>query len=628
MTTDTAHLEAAAAKQTQREDASGDLYTRLSRIEQRFQSPRDRAAAFLEIVCTALGGLSGSLTIAAGGEEHDLRFSTETPGLGAWSRTLADAALEARSHAKSVARLFGSDSGMPEFAVIACPVDNAGRDPFGGVAIVIRCQDIPEAERIQLHLRSACLHAAGVLSRPAKRRAAVEMDDISRVYTRAGQFRSLHEFAFAITNAARQRFDCDQAAMGVVNRGRVRLLCISGLDTVKKRSPGVHRIEQAMGECADAAQPLVAQPRENWDASDFADEGRLHLRWRAATDNACVISVPIVAGDDVAAIVSFRRPADHPFDADDLAAVQKLLAPLGGAIPLVERSTRPLHRHACASALAGADWMLRRGALRKRIAVAAVAGLAGWVALGTSPHKVNASASVIAEREHIVAAPSEGPVAQVLARAGDRVEAGQILLRMDTAHLRLERAQLEAEIAASDARVQAAIAEGNTADASAARAQRRAQAVRLAGVNRRIEDAIVRAPVAGIVVGPELSDAQGRLVAAGHPLLTIAEEGTLAIEIRLPEGRVADLQPGAPLRFASHARPESPAHSAILRIDPAASERQGKQVFIAEAPLPGDSEFLRPGMEGVAIIDAGERPNWWRATHGLIDAARLRFWID
>ena len=64
MTTDTAHLEAAAAKQTQREDASGDLYTRLSRIEQRFQSPRDRAAAFLEIVCTALGGLSGSLTIA------------------------------------------------------------------------------------------------------------------------------------------------------------------------------------------------------------------------------------------------------------------------------------------------------------------------------------------------------------------------------------------------------------------------------------------------------------------------------------------------------------------------------------------------------------------------------------
>ena len=91
MTTDTAHLEAAAAKQTQREDASGDLYTRLSRIEQRFQSPRDRAAAFLEIVCTALGGLSGSLTIAAGGEEHDLRFSTETPGLGAWSRTLADA---------------------------------------------------------------------------------------------------------------------------------------------------------------------------------------------------------------------------------------------------------------------------------------------------------------------------------------------------------------------------------------------------------------------------------------------------------------------------------------------------------------------------------------------------------
>jgi multidrug resistance efflux pump len=627
MTTNTTHLED-AANEAQSRAEQGDLPTRLSRIEQRYQAPRDRAAAFLEAIADSVGSLSAALTVAAGGEEHDLRHSTDTPGVAAWSGTLAEAALEARSHAKSVARLFGADAGLPEFAVIACPIDNAGRDPFGGVAIVVRCRSVPEAERLQLHLRSACLHAAGMLSRPANRASMVEMDDIARVYTRAGQFRDLHEFAYAITNAARQRFDCDQAAMGSLRAGRVRLLCISGLDTIKKRSPGVHRIEQAMGECADAAQPVVAQPKETWDESDFAEEGRLHLRWRAAADNACVLSVPVAAGDEIVAVVSFRRPADHPFDADDITAVQKLLAPLGGAIPLVTRSTRPLHRHAATAAVSAADWLLRKGSLRKRIAIACVAAAVGWAAIGTSAHRVNASATVVAHRERVVAAPSDGAVLSVLVRSGDRVRAGDELLSMDTAQLRLEAAQLEADLAATEARAQSAMAAGDTPGAAVARAERRAQAVRLAGIQRRIEGAVVRAPVAGVVVAPELADAQGRLVATGHPLLSIAEEGSLALEIRLPEGQVADLQPGSPVRFASHARPESPAVSALERIAPAAAERNGKQVFIAEASLPGDLAFLRPGMEGIAIIDAGDRPNWWRATHGLIDAARLRFWID
>ncbi len=629
MTESIAHLEAAAAEASaQNGPAKTDLFTRITSIERNHPAPKDRAAAFLEAVVESLGCLAGSLSIAAGSEEHDLRHRGRNDGLAAWGATLDDAALEVRSHAKSVARLYGSPAGVPEFAVVACPIDHAGRDPFGGIAVLIRCGDIPEAERIQLYLRSACLHAAGMLSRPAARRATVEMDDIARIYNRAGQFRSLHEFAYAITNAARQRFDCDQAAMGVVRRGKVGLLCISGLDTIKKRSPGVHRIEQAMGECVDLAQPVVGQPREAWDESDFAEEGRLHLRWRGAADNACVLSVPVTADDEIVAVLSFRRPADQPFDADDVEAVAKLLAPLGGAIPLVERSTRTLAGHALASTRSAFSWATHRGSWQKRLAVAAGVALAGWFATASSPYRVNTRAVVVAERERVVASPIDGLVAQVLVRQGERVAPGDLLAQLDTAPLRLEARQLEAEIAATEARIRNAMAESDTAGASVARAERRAQSIRLESVRRRIEEASVRAPVGGIVVAPELADTQGQLVAAGHPLLSIAEEGAMSLELRVPEKRVADLQPGAPVRFASHARPESAGLTGLARVAPASVRRDDKPVFIAEASVPPGLDFLRPGMEGIAIIDAGDRPNWWIATHGLVDAARMRFWID
>jgi RND family efflux transporter MFP subunit len=606
-----------------------DLFTAITAIERQSLPPRERAAAFLEAVCASLGCLAGSLSVALGGEEAEFRHLSETEGANAWIGTLNAAGLEARSHARSIARLFGKDSGIPEFAVIACPIDFPGRDPFGGVAVLVRCPDIPEAERLQLHLRSACLHASSMLAKPAaSRRSTVEMDDIARVYARAGQFHNLHEFAYTIANSARQRFNCDQSSLGRVDRGRIRLLCISGLDQIKRRSPGVHLIEQAMGECADAQQPMIAQPAENWDDADFAERGRLHERWRAATGGACVLSLPIRSGEEVVAVTSFRRAADQPFDADDIDALEKLLAPLAGAIPLVRRATRGLGAHASESARALAGWALGRNSVRKKAVL--LLGGAGLVAftLAPSTFRVSTAAAIVAQREHTVAAPEAALVSELLVRAGQRVERGDLLATLDTSLLRVEQEQLDAEIDAAEIRVSRGVAEGNPAAASLAQAEARALRVRRAGLEARLERASVRAPVDGIVLGTDLGELPGRRVAAGQPLLTIAEGGEISLELRVPEHAVTDLVPGARVRFASHARPEAPAETTLERVAPAAEQRDGRRVFIAEAAMPEGTDWLRPGMEGVATVDAGERPNWWIATHRLIDFARMNFWIE
>ena len=612
-----------------------DLFSRIASIDRRSLPPRERAEEFLKALSESLGFIATTISIGITGDEFDLRETQDRDGLAPWIGTLQNAALEARSHSRSIARVYGKDAANPEYAVIACPIDSAGRDPFGGVAGLVRCRESANAERLKLHLRSACLQAAGVLAKPAKTKSrGVEMSDVARVFTKAGQYTSVHEFAFAITNAARQRFNCDLAAMGSVSGGKVRLLCISGLDQIKKRSPGVRAIEQAMGECLDAGTPLIAQRQDSWNDSEAAQTGALHERWRLSTNGAAVLSLPIHAGDPaspdsaVAAVVSFRRAADQPFDADDIEAARKLLAPLAGAVPLVARATRSLPAHASIAASDAARWAVAPRSLRKKaVAAAAIAG-AAWFATASSHYRISTPAAVVAEREHVIASPAGAIVSSVLARAGQRVNAGDTLATLDTAELRLERAELAAEIDSAALRLAASIAENDPAQASIAKAEQSSLATRLLAVEDRIDRSVITAPVAGIVIGQELADLRGRRVAEGEPLLTIAEAGSLSLELRVPESRVADLEPGVPVRFASHSRPETPGHTTLARIAPAAVQREGSPVFLGEATLPDDLDWLRPGMEGVASIDAGEKPNWWIATHRIIDTARLNFWID
>jgi len=608
-------------------EARRDLFASIAAIPRMHLDPQQSAGVFVDAVSESLGCVACTMTAEVFREEIDLSREAEIEGAEAWLGTLRGAALEARSHAKSFVRLFGSD-GSPEYALIASPIDSAGSDPFGAVAALVRCTTVARAERLQVHLRAACLQVASVLTRPAGRRGRVEMSDIARVYARAGQFRNLHQFAYAITNAARERFQCDQAAMGMARDGKIRLACISGLDHIKRRSPGVHCIEQAMGECVDAACPMIAQARDRWEDVSFAEEGTLHQRWRASAAGACVLSLPIDSGDGPVAVVSFRRPADQPFTAEDVEAGQKMLAPLAGAFPLVARATRGLPAHAVHSGRDALGWWFVHGTVRRRLMILLVVIAAVFGLLAERDYRVSVPAVVVADRERIVAAPVEGMVKSVLVRLGQHVEAGDILVRMDTAGLELERSELEAEISKAGMKVKEGIAAGDPSAASVARGEGVALRARLDRVMARLEAATVRAPVAGVVIGPELTELNGRVLAVGDALLLLAEEDSLRLELRVPESRVTDLEPGSRVRFASHARPEAPGFTTLSDVAPATVERNGRPVFIAGADLPGDQVWLRPGMEGVAMVESGERPNWWLATHRLLDGARLRFWIE
>ena len=64
----------------------------------------------------------------------------------------------------------------------------------------------------------------------------------------------------------------------------------------------------------------------------------------------------------------------------------------------------------------------------------------------------------------------------------------------------------------------------------------------------------------------------------------------------------------------------------VKRITAVNTTKEGRNYFRVEAELDEASPMLRPGMEGVGKIDAGERKLIWVWTHALTDWVRLWAW--
>jgi multidrug efflux pump subunit AcrA (membrane-fusion protein) len=199
---------------------------------------------------------------------------------------------------------------------------------------------------------------------------------------------------------------------------------------------------------------------------------------------------------------------------------------------------------------------------------------------------------------------------------------------MDDGELRVERARAEADVRRYTAEAELAEARNERAEYRVARELAGQAEARLQLANYRYNRAQVKAPFTGIVVEGDLRERIGAPVDQGEVLMKFSQLDGLFLEIELEE-RDIDLLDGSQrgqVAFAS--RPEVKFPIEIERIEPSAQAGQGKNFFVIRAHLEGtEADWLRPGMTGVARLDAGKRTLAWRATHRLVDFLRMFFWV-
>ena len=211
------------------------------------------------------------------------------------------------------------------------------------------------------------------------------------------------------------------------------------------------------------------------------------------------------------------------------------------------------------------------------------------------------SGELRAAREAMVRAKMAGSVLEVTVEEGQAVRRGAVIARIEARPLQdallssqsavrsaeqaLAVAEREAERTASLVKG-GALAERDLELARSAVAGSQAQLAdaraRLASVRQQLEDAVVTAPISGVVSGRPVN--AGDVVSPGTPIATIIDLSSMWLEASVQSEALSALTPGTPVEFQVRGYPGQTFEGHIERIAPAADPVTRQVTIFVDVP--------------------------------------------
>ena len=227
--------------------------------------------------------------------------------------------------------------------------------------------------------------------------------------------------------------------------------------------------------------------------------------------------------------------------------------------------------------------------------------------------------SLRARHESVLGFQVAGKVARRLVNVGDAVSKGQVLAELDRVDLDLEVGGAEAALASAEADAALATAElvrheelhqrklVSQSALDARRSAEKAASARVREARARVEAArnaasyaALRAPAAGVVT--QVDAESGQVVAAGMPVLTLAQTGAIDALINVPEGRIGAFRIDMPVRVELWADSSVELLGKVREISPEADPRT--RTFDVRVAIDALPEAAQLGMTArVALID-------------------------
>lgn len=489
----------------------------------------------------------------------------------------------------------------------------------GAVAFAIRGVPATEgkacAERLALAARglSLLLETDGARERLAHRVAAAD---------RLLEHDRLAPASHALAGELARALGCERVAVGRWRRGRCEVIGLSSAPRFAADAGLVRELAAAMEEALDQDAPLTLPAAPD----DPVRITRAHAALLRSTGAGAVYTVPLAAhGRPAGALVMTWAEAADLGD-DRRARVQAAGSACGPILALHGRAEEgPLARaRARLERFAARHFGAERGLAKATLASALA--LALLLAALPAPHRVSARAVLEGRMQRALVAGVDGVLAEAHVRPGDLVAAGSVLATLDDRDLQLERRQRDGLRAQLEQEYRQALAAGDRARITILRARIDQADAQLGLVDERLARTTVVAPFEGIVLEGDLGRAVGSPVKQGDVLFEIAPVDGYRIIVEVDGRDVADVSPGQSGRLALAALPGRTLPLRVERVTPISSTRDGRSFFRVEAALETPLGSLRPGMEGVAKIDAGRRRLLWIWTHGLVDWLRLATW--
>lgn len=258
-------------------------------------------------------------------------------------------------------------------------------------------------------------------------------------------------------------------------------------------------------------------------------------------------------------------------------------------------------------------WIERLQASSTKRRLSIIAGLilvAGILAFPVH-QRVHSDVMLEPSVRRFIAAPFNGVLKKVHARAGDVVEPGQLLVELDGREITEQLADVEARLSSAILQNTTELESSNYGQAAVRALDAESLAHERDLLRHKQKNLKLYSPVRGVIVTGELERSEGATVELGKPLLELAPLDVMLAEIAVDEKDVSIVSKDMPVAIKLNALPDRTLESQVFKVSPRSETREGHNIFVTEAELPNPDGLLRPGMKGQAIIYSTSRPLIW-----------------
>ena len=576
---------------------------------------------WLFTLCRLIEGVDAAAVFALVPDQDDPLRIAAWPGNREDAGDLAALAATALGENGCVVRQHqaGPERDHQSFDLIACPL--ASPDPVRR-AVALRLTS-RVAARQQVALRQI-EEASTWFTALAGQRASASKDQLITMIELVASCLEHDHLQGAATEVASElagRLDCDRVSIGFLRGHNARVEAVShsaGFD----RKANLHRqIGEAMDEAMEQHGPVVFP-----EPAGSIQITRRHAALAARNAGGGVLTVPFAVGGRIVGAVLAERPAGRPFDQATIEAFGHIVALVGPVLEVRRRDEQGLMQRTRAAASRSLHRLFGPGHPTVKLALGAAALCLLVLTLATATYRVTCDARLEARTQRVVVAPQDGFVAAAGARPGDIVRRDDLLGALDDRDLRLEHRRWSSQLEQLRAEYRNALAGHDRSQAGILSARMRQAEAQLNLVTEKLARTRLTAPLDGLVVSGDLSQALGAPVERGQVLFTVAPLEAYRVMLEVDERDIAAIRDGQHGRLAISSLPDQLLPFAVEKITPVSTAEEGRTFFRVEAKLAHSSDLFRPGMEGIAKIDVERRSLLWIWGHRLTDWLRLALW--
>ena len=483
--------------------------------------------------------------------------------------------------------------------------------------------------------------------------------------------RSLDEKEVAATavNDGRMLVGSDRLSIAVTYGSRVQVIAISGQETVNLRANLVQRMSDLAKSVVKMAEPVSSDQTFEQLPPQIVDPLTEFMHESGSRFVAVLPLFPpaaLVQPDDTSNDRSRRQAALNPFGCLIVEQISES-EPRPGVMERAESvaayaaaaiSNARTHQQIFLLSLWMTigkffTWLRGRRMWKVVLTTAVVVGIVAGLVLTPWDYRVEGAGQLMPAIQQDIFAPWDGDVIEVLVTDGQRVKAGDVLIRLQNDDLRAEILSLSNQIHEKTQLLHALQAELDSAIQSAAREEEirlqgrlvetrieiEGQQQQLGVLKKREDQLAVRTPITGVVATFQVEQMlQNRPVQRGERLLEVMDDqGDWRLELDIQEHRLGHLLRGLkyyddelpPVEFVLATQPEESYEGRFESLATRAnrSEELGNVIQVYVDIDPDKLPFRSIGAEVQAKINCGPSNLGYVLFGDVIEFIQRQLWL-